>query len=250
MAAKNGFVSRTKKEISKVIQPSLNDFFKKKHMNIRYLLLLYLCSFSAFAQQDTLVAQREARRFVREGNELYKNKKHTEAAISYKKATEKAATYFKAAHNLGNALFEQTNYKEAITQYELALKGAKTPQEKAQTHHNIGNAHVAEKDFEKAVEAFKNSLRNNPKDEETRYNLAHALQQLKKHEEETNKNKQDPPSAYAKRMKKKADALLEKFQFKKALELMDKALLKDKTVANYKDYMKKLESVIEIKEAR
>jgi len=211
-------------------------------MNIRYLLLLFLCSFSAFAQQDTLVAQREARRFVREGNELYKNKKLTEAVISYKKATEKAATYFKAAHNLGNALYKQAKYKEAITQYELALKGAKSPQEKAQTYHNIGNAHVAEKNFEKAVEAFKNSLRNNPKDEETRYNLAHALQQLKKQEEET--------SAYAKRMKRKADALLEKFQFKKALELMDKALLKDKTVANYKDYMKKLESVIEIKEAR
>ena len=217
-------------------------------MNIRYLLLLFLCSFSAFAQQDTPVAQREARRFVREGNELYKSKKLTEAVISYKKATEKAATYFKAAYNFGNALYKQANYKEAITQYELALKGAKTSQEKAQAYHNIGNAHVAEKDFEKAVEAFKNSLRNNPKDEETRYNLAHALQQLKK--QETNKNKQDPPSAYAKRMKKKADALLEKFQFKKALELMDKALLKDKTVANYKDYMKKLESVIEIKEAR
>lgn len=209
----------------------------------------FLFGLGAFAQQDTLVMKREARHHVREGNEQYKQKNFSEAALSYKKATEKAATYFKAGYNLGNALFDQKSYKEAIAQYELALKGARTKAQKAKAYHNIGNAYLEEKGYEKAVEAYKNSLRNAPSDDQTRYNLAHALQQLKKQRENDQKNKQDPPSDYAKRMKKKADALVEKFQFKEALDLMEKALRKDVTVSNYKAYMNNLQTLIEIKEA-
>ena len=105
---------------------------------------------------------------------------------------------------------------------------------------------MAEKEFEKAIEAFKNSLRNNPADDESRYNLAHAKEKLKKKQEEDKENKQDPPSAYAKRMKKKADALVNKFKFKEALKVLEGALEKDATVSNYKEFMQKLDAIIEI----
>jgi tetratricopeptide (TPR) repeat protein len=129
----------------------------------------------------------------------------------------------------------------------LALRGAKTKKEKAVTYHNMGNVHLQEKNFEKAIEAYKSSLRANPLDDETRYNLAFAQKMLQKQKEEQEKNKQEPPSAYAKRMKKKADALVSKFKFEEALDLMKEALEKDITVSNYKDFMKKLDDVIEIK---
>ncbi len=211
------------------------------------ILFLFLFSLGTYAQQDTLVQQRSARKFVREGNALHQQKKYAAAAVSYQKALEQNATYYKAAHNLGNALAIQKNTKEALSQYELALKGAKTKKEKAASYHNIGNVHLQEKAYDKAVDAFKNSLRANPLDDETRYNLAHAKKMLQKQKEEEKKNKQDPPSAYAKRMKKKADALVSKFKFEEASELMNMALEKDMTVSNYKDFMKKLDEVIEIK---
>lgn len=211
------------------------------------ILFVFLFSVGVYAQQDTLVQQRQARKFVREGNALHQQKKYTEAAVSYQKALEQNATYFKAAHNLGNALAIQNNNKEALSQYELALKGAKTKKEKAATYHNIGNVHLQEKNFEKAIEAYKSSLRANPLDDETRYNLAFAQKMLQKQKEEQEKNKQEPPSAYAKRMKKKADALVSKFKFEEASDLMKEALEKDITVSNYKDFMKKLDDVIEIK---
>ena len=128
-----------------------------------------------------------ARKFVREGNNLHQQKKHAAAAVSYQKALEQNTTYYKAAHNLGNALVIQKNTKEALSQYELALKGAKANHEKAASYHNIGNVHLQEKKFDKAIDAYKNSLRANPLDEETRYNLAFAKKMLQKQKEEEQK---------------------------------------------------------------
>jgi Ca-activated chloride channel family protein len=216
---------------------------------MKLLHIIFLCfgCFSVKAQQDSIVQKRLARNFVREGNELFASEKYADAAISYKKATAQARTYFKSSFNLGNALYVQKNYKEAITQYELAASGSVIKLDKAAAYHNIGNAQLKEKEYSKAIESFKKSLRNNPKDEETRYNLAFAREKLKQKQEEDKKNNPPPPSEYAKRMKKQADKLLKSYQFDKALKLLDGALEKDPTVANYKDFMKKIESVIEIK---
>lgn len=211
------------------------------------VIFIFLICFATRGQQDTLVQKRIARSYIREGNELYKAQKNAEAAISYKKAVEAASTYAKGAYNLGNALYAQKNYKEAIPQYELALKGSTSKNQKAATYYNIGKAHMAEKTYDKAVEAFKNSLRNNPSDDEARYNLAHAQKMLKKQQDDNNNSKPPPPSEFAKREKKKADNLLDAFKFEEALKVMEAALEKDITVSNYKEYMEHLQSVTEIK---
>ncbi|MDG1804323.1 tetratricopeptide repeat protein [Flavicella sp.] len=213
---------------------------------LHYVVFCLLC-FSMKAQQDSIVQQRLARSFVREGNALYEAEKYGDAAIAYKKATAQAGTYFKSSFNLGNALYAQKNYKEAVPQYELAATGTENKLEKAAAYHNIGNAHLQEKEYSKAIEAYKKSLRNNPSDDETRYNLAFAREKLKQQQEDDKKNNPPPPSDYAKRMKKKADNLLEGNQFEEVLKLMEAALEKDPTVANYKDFMQRIESVIEIK---
>lgn len=218
-----------------------------KRLNSIITGVMLLFGLSVNAQLDTIAQQRDARKFVREGNDFYSQKKYTDAAVSYKKGMEQTGSYYKAAHNLGNALLEQKNYKEAIPQFELAAKSAKSKKDKAASYHNIGNAQLAQKEFEKAIDAYKNSLRNNPSDDETRYNLALAKQKLQKQKDDEEKNKQDPPSEYAKRMKKKADAMISKFQFEAASELMKKALEKDMTVSNYKEFMEKMDAVIEIK---
>jgi len=215
-------------------------------MRVLHLFIFCLCCFSTKAQQDSIVQKRLARSFVREGNTLYESGKLADAAISYKKATVQAGTYYKSSFNLGNTFYKQKNFKEAIPQYELAVAATAVKLEKAAAYHNIGNAQLEEKEYSKAIEAYKKSLRNNPNDEQTRYNLAFAREKLKQKQEDDKKNNPPPPSDYAKRMKKQADKLIESYQFEKALKLLDAALEKDPTVANYKDFMKKMESVIEI----
>lgn len=219
------------------------------HMNsfLGALLLVFFASTMAFAQQDTIVQQRLARKFVREGNKQYQSKKYTEAEAAFKKSQEATAAYYKAAFNLGNTYYQQNKFKEAIPQFELSLKGTNTKQEKATVYHNLGNSYLKQKEYENAIASYKNSLKNSPSDEETRYNLAVAQKLLKQEQDEEDEENKPPPSDFAKRMKKKADALVDKFKFSEALQILDAALEKDETVANYSDYMKKLEAVSKLK---
>lgn len=157
------------------------------------IIILFLCVTSLmFSQQkDSKVLEREAREDVREGNKLYNQLKFEEAEIAYKKALDKNPNYAKASFNLGNTIYQKNQNKEAVFQYDLAEKIAPNKMSKAETFHNIGNAFMKEKQYDKAIEAYKNSMRNNSKDDETRYNLAMAQKLLKNQQDKDKKDKKD-----------------------------------------------------------
>jgi len=161
----------------------------KVFKNILILFLVIFSSTEIVAQKDTIVAQRNARQLLREGNKLYNQEKYTDASVSYKKALGENANYDKASYNLGNAFYQEKNYKEAVSQFELSAKTAEDKFTKAEAFHNIGNAMMEQKQYQPAVDAYKNSLRNNPNDDETRYNLAVAQQLLEKENQNKDKNK-------------------------------------------------------------
>ena len=74
-------------------------------------------------------------------------------------------------------------------QYEKA-KAAALEKEKsrlAMVYHNVGVIMQNHQQYADAIEAYKQSLRNNPHDNETRYNLA-LCQQLLKNQPQQNKN--------------------------------------------------------------
>ncbi|MFK5878186.1 MAG: tetratricopeptide repeat protein [Flavobacteriaceae bacterium] len=132
------------------------------------------------------VNEKLARKYVREGNMLYGQNNYVDAGVAYEKAIENNPTYETAKYNLGNALSEQNRNKEAIAQYELLAKETKDKEMRSKLMHNIGNNYYKEKEYQKSVDAYKNSLRANPKDDETRYNLALAQMML---EDQQNKDK-------------------------------------------------------------
>ena len=154
--------------------------------NIRYyLLLLALCSFT-FA-----TAQRNYRDYLRGGNKLYNDSVFDKSEIQYRKALEKDANGVDALYNLGNSLLLQSKAKDAMDQYQIVEKRESDPARLAQVHHNKGVIHHGSKDYASAVEAYKESLRKNPHDHETRYNLALALHHLKQQQQqEQNQNQQ------------------------------------------------------------
>ena len=163
--------------------------------NVRSLFVIFTILFSSkeiLAQKDSIALQRKARKLLRQGNELYQKKQYTDASVAYQKALGNNTKYEKASYNLGNALYQNKNFKEAIPQYELTAETAKDKFTKAEAYHNIGNALMESKNYQGAVDAFKNSLRNNPNDDETRYNLAVAQKLLEKDEnkdKDKNENK-------------------------------------------------------------
>lgn len=156
---------------------------------INYILILLFISFGVYAQNmDKL--QHKANKLMRSANKSYANENYADAEVDYKKAIATLPNQPETEYNLANAMMQQKRYKEAIKHYEYLAKNSKSQSLKAKSYHNLGNAFMGISDFAKAVEAYKNSLRINPKDEETRYNLALA-QEMLKNQQEQNQNNQN-----------------------------------------------------------
>ena len=159
--------------------------------NIIFILFVCFTNLVFSQQKNQKELEREARENIREGNELYNQLKFKEAEIAYKKGLSKNPNYPKASYNLGNAIYQQDRNKEAVSQFELVEKTFNEKISKAEAYHNMGNSFMKEKQYDKAVEAFKNSMRNNSKDDETRYNLALAKELLKQQQQDNKDNKKD-----------------------------------------------------------
>lgn len=125
---------------------------------------------------------------IRQGNNRYKVGDFTGAEESYRSALEKNSNSDKGIFNLGDAYYQQERYEEAAQQFGLATKMAADPTQKAKAFHNMGNAHMGLKQYDKSVDAYKNALRLNPADEDTRYNLAYAQQMLQNQQNQDQEN--------------------------------------------------------------
>ena len=140
-----------------------------------------------------LFAQREAGD-VRRGNREYKKQNFTEAEVNYRRALETNKDSYEAHYNLGDALFKQDKYAEAQTEFETAAKMLDPKKDKerfAKAMHNIGNCNFAQQQYDKAVAAYQTSLRANPKDNDTRYNLVKAMQMLQQQQQQQQQQNQN-----------------------------------------------------------
>lgn len=133
--------------------------------------------------------QKTDRDYLRSGNKLYKDSLFVKAEVDYRKALELNSKSADAMYNLGNALLMQQKAKEAMEQFTAASKIEKNKMKLAQIYHNMGVILQSSKQLPQCIEAYKESLRNNPKDNETRYNLALAQKQLK--DQQKNQQNQD-----------------------------------------------------------
>ena len=154
------------------------------------LLLLSLIGFAQDTKVKPEIKQAEKQLF-RKGNDLYNDENYVDAEVQYKKALEQNPNYEKANYNLGNAIYQQNRFKEALPLYDLVSKTTESKLNKAESFHNTGNSMMKEKQYDKAVEAYKNALRNNHEDDETRYNLALAQEMLKKQQNQNKDKDQD-----------------------------------------------------------
>lgn len=135
-------------------------------------LLLLLISMVATAQTND-------RQYIRDGNREYRGGKYEDAEVTYRKAVEKNPRNPQAAYNLANALMAQNKDSAAVDAFEKAAKLEPNKFRRAMSYHNIGVICQKHQMFKEAIEAYKEALRNNPKDDMTRYNLQLCKKQLK-----------------------------------------------------------------------
>ena len=136
---------------------------------IKYGLLILFVVFGVLSSQ----AQQE-RKFIREGNELFEKQDFEKAEVEYRKAADKKNESFEAAFNMADALYKQKKYDEALQQFSALAKQQTDKQRLGEIYHNIGNTLLSMEKTEESIEAYKESLRNRPDSEQTKYNLEFA----------------------------------------------------------------------------
>ena len=135
-----------------------------KHIHI---IIIFFFSINLFGQDESY------NKHLYDGNINY-DKDFLLAENSYRKAISINSSNIKAPYNLSNKYYEEGLYDEALIRQAEALKNANSSNEKHRINHNIGNILMKKDLCKEALEAYKNALRNNPNDDETRYNLSLA----------------------------------------------------------------------------
>jgi Ca-activated chloride channel family protein len=155
-----------------------------KGLHILVILLLIALPWGKASAQ-------EERKFVRKGIELLEKESFAEAEAAFRKALELEPKSFEAGYNLATALFRQEKYEEAIRQLQTTEPRTDNDKQRlASLYHNMGNSFLYGGNIDGGIEAYKQSLRNNPLDDETRYNLIAAMKMKQQQEEQQEQQQQ------------------------------------------------------------
>lgn len=147
------------------------------------ILMVLMVVISAYGQNE--------RKVIRDGVRAYEEGEYAKAEVQFRKAENINQESYEADFNTGAALYGQEKYEETVKQYESLLAQADDAEKAAQIWHNIGNSLLEGQQYEPSIEAYKNSLRKDPADEDTRYNLAYAKQKLKEQQQQQQDQDQD-----------------------------------------------------------
>lgn len=135
-------------------------------------MIICLCSL-------TTAAQSEYARQLRQGNKAYADSVFADAEAAYRISAKERPDAAKPHFNLGDALYRQERFEEAIEAYQSGFDHLDTDDARANALHNMGNAHFKMEEYQKAAKAYQEALKLNPNDDETRYNLAQSIRRLR-----------------------------------------------------------------------
>jgi Ca-activated chloride channel homolog len=153
-----------------------------------FLFVFFLFVFSL----DASFAQ-TAHSHARQGDKKFLSKDFKKAEEAYRKSLENQKSD-KMNYNLGNSIYNQQRYEEAVKQYEQSASITKDKSIKSNSFYNKGNAYVQKKEFQKAIESYQNSLRLNPNDGDAKQNLAIAKKMLLREQQQQQQNDKNQPN--------------------------------------------------------
>ena len=242
-----------KKETSSTIYSDYDEQFQAVAIIVLLLLILEVCileiknpmlkNLSLFKRTKKVAAvcvmllvavgmqAQSDRQMIRQGNKQYRKGNVAEAEVSYRKAVERNERNPQANYNLGNALMGQRKDSLAITQLEKAAKLETNPLRRAQAYHNMGVICQQHRMFGEAIEAYKEALRNNPTDNETRYNLELCKRQQQDQQQDQNQqNQQNKDNQDKQDQQKQQEQQQQKQQMSKenAEQLLNAAMQEEK----------------------
>lgn len=154
--------------------------------------------------------------------------------------------------NLANSYFQVKDTANAMTTYQSLTASSKS-HIRSKAQQQLGILHHQQGKFEEALNNFKEAIKADNNNVDAKYNyeiLKKKLDEEKKKQEEKDRNKPKEPSAFAKRLKAQADALVTNFKFSEAETLMNDGAKKDQSVLYYEDFIKRLKEVVTINKSK
>ncbi len=130
----------------------------------------------------------ESTNITYEANKALSQNNFVGSEAEYRKAISKSDANAAAPYNLGRAYYNRNAMAESFTRFKEAGEKAEAKETKHKSYHNMGNVFMRQKEYQKAVEAYKQALRNDHTDDETRYNLALAKEMLKNEQDQNQDN--------------------------------------------------------------
>ena len=132
------------------------------------------------------------RRHVREGNSLYERQRFADAERSYRKALQKDSLSVEGAFNLGDTHYATGNFAAAEEQFRKVAERTEgvSDKQKADAYYNLGNAQFQQQKLQEALESYKQSLRLDPANLESKFNYVYTKELLKQQEQQNNQDQQ------------------------------------------------------------
>ena len=208
-------------------------------MKIYFYLLIILIGVTNITEAQN------KKSFLKEGNKLFSDSSYNASEIKYRKSLEKDQDYFSASYNLANSIYKQERFDESSSLYESLQDNARNNHELSQIYHNKGNSLMKQQKTDLAIKAYKDALRENPNDEDTRFNLAYAKKIKQKEEENKDKENKDEENKEQENKEKKdqmskedAEKMLEALEQKEKelQEKLQKKKVKGKKIKILKDW--------------
>lgn len=176
---------------------------KRKMMKLRTLILLLVLPLALFSQQsqekDT---EKKVMGYLAQAEEYYEKGDMAMAEASYRKALAIAPDNDLAQYNFGNLYINYKKENEALLNLSKATKGSKNESIKHKSLHNQGNILMEQEKYAQAAKAYKEALKNDPTDDETRYNYVLAKELMEKQKQKQKKNKKNKDKKKKKKNKK------------------------------------------------
>lgn len=129
---------------------------------------------------------------MKAGNDAYNKGDYKNAEILYRKAIEaKGGNFNSALFNLGDAFYKQKNYDDAAKIYQNIIDSDAPAAMKASSYHNLGNCYLQQKKYQESIDSYKRSMKLQPNDKDTKYNLEYAKKKLIQQQQQQQNQNQD-----------------------------------------------------------
>ena len=142
---------------------------------LKWFIVAFIVSFSTVFGQEL---RKESMKNTYEGVSFIDQNKPAQAEKAFRTASAIDTLNAVSDYNLGNTLFKLGATEESFGHYKTASVKSNNESIEHQAFHNIGNVYMQRKEYENAVQAYKEALKRNPDDDETRYNYALAKKML------------------------------------------------------------------------